>query len=152
MKSCRRESSVIEDDSSQFRRCFRSADRPAAREAPVGAINAAPASAFMWQWMVLSEWNEWLYKRWCRYRTAWRGKGPRCGSFNYILVQDKEVTMETEIRTIRNPSRCNVSLFKLEQPHRRPAQGIECGPAALPIFPTWTYCLYCSVYWWRYWL
>lgn len=41
--------------------------------------------------------------------------------------------METEIRTIRNLSRCNVFLLKLEQPHRRPARGIVCGPAALPI-------------------
>lgn len=29
-------------------------------------------------------------------------EGAGWGSFNYILTQDKEVTMETEIGTIRN--------------------------------------------------
>lgn len=40
-------------------------------------------------------------------------RGVCCGSFNYILVHDKEVTMETEIGTLSNP-RVQVQSFPLK--------------------------------------
>lgn len=48
-----------------------------------------------WQMIIKREHVARSWKRWDRRL--------RCGIFNYISVLDEEVTMETEIRTIRNP-------------------------------------------------
>ena len=57
------------------------------------------------------------------YRTARVGqgggetRGHAVETFNYISVRDEVVSMETEIGTIRNPSRCDAFPSSLEEPH-----------------------------------
>lgn len=73
------------------------------------------------------------------------GKGLRRDRLNYTSARDKRVTMETEIGTIRNPSRCNAVPLKLEAQRPGRAQAFGCRRITPPFVSLWTYHLYCSV-------